>query len=130
MHTSPPGSLQKRSAGQVFRMSCGAKVPHCAPALRSTCNVTSGCLVSCSGMAVQAQVTSTVLTSPDVTVPVGLATVQILPDGCCATVTLYEPFSCRRVGKTKLPSLSTVSWSAPLFTSVTVVPDASPDTAP
>ena len=49
--SSPPGSLQKRSAGQCVSISCFAPSPHRAPALRSTCNVTSGCLVSCSGIA-------------------------------------------------------------------------------
>ncbi|SCU76146.1 exported hypothetical protein [Cupriavidus necator] len=54
---SPPGSLQKRSRGQALRMACGAPSPQLAPALRRTWIVTSGCRVSCSGMAASKRVT-------------------------------------------------------------------------
>jgi len=63
------------------------------------------------------------------TVPVPLATVQISPTGWIATITAYAEPTGSVPGKANAPLMATGSNSPPLL-SVTLVPEASPETVP
>src|SRR5215510_8068124 len=75
-----------------------------------------------------AQVTATVVTFAEPTVPVPLPTVQVCPDGWVFTVTAYAAPLASCVGNAKEPFAVTVRASPPLSFSTTV-PDR-PETVP
>ena len=64
-----------------------------------------------------------------VTVPLPLATVQVSPAGCVATVTLYDVPVGKVPGNEKAPLAATGSRTCPSLR-VTLVPAASPETDP